>query len=259
MPDDGQVCILGFIHPTLFPDDSVTLLVIDERMPTDMKQTLKEHGIELAVVPQSKQLQPCVSAHPDMQLVHIRDNILISHPHLSPVLQEKLEGYGFTVIAGTTALKAEYPFDIAYNVAIIGKVAFHHLRYTDDVVARYLKKCSIRTVHVNQGYAKCSILPVTPESLITSDPTIARAAAENGFDVLFLPPQTKIRLPGVNYGFIGGTGGFIDKDLIVFTGTLEALNDAEAVKTFLMKHGVRWHNLGNNELYDYGGLLPLYI
>lgn len=259
MPDDGQVCILGFIGQTLFPEGRVSLLAVDERMHPDMKQMLKQRGIELAEVPQSRQLQPCVSAHPDMQLLHIRDNILISHPHLSAVLQEKLERYGFTIITGTTGLKAEYPSDIAYNVAIIGKVAFHHLRYTDAVVARYLKQCSIRLVHVNQGYAKCSVLPVTPESLITSDPSIAGAAADNGFDVLFLPPQTNIRLPGVNYGFIGGTAGFIDRNLIAFSGTLEALNDAEAVKAFLIKHGVRWLHLGKNELYDYGGLLPLYI
>lgn len=258
MPDDGQVCILGFIHQTLFPGGRVSLIAVDGRMKPDMKQKLQECGIELAEVTQSGRLQPCVSGHPDMQLLHIHDNILISHPHLSPALKEKLDQYGFTVIFGNTRLKAAYPFDIAYNAAIIGKVAFHHLQYTDDVVMKYLKVCSIHSIHVNQGYAKCSTLPVTPESLITSDPSIARAAADNGFDVLFLPPQTKIKLSGVNHGFIGGAAGFIDRNLIAFTGALEALNDAEAVKKFLLKYGVQWLDLGKNELYDYGGLLPLY-
>lgn len=250
---------MGIIHQTLFPAGRVTLLAVDERMQPDMKQKLKKRGIELAEVPQSEQLQPCVSGHPDMQLLHIHDNILISHPHLSLFLHERLGKYGFAIISGTTGLKAAYPFDVAYNVAIVGKVAFHHLKYTDDVVARYLKHCSIRSVHVNQGYAKCSTLPVTPESLITSDPSIARAAMDNGFDVLFLPPQTNIRLPGVNHGFIGGAAGFIDRNLMAFTGDVEALNDAEDVKAFLRKHGVEWLCLGKNELYDYGGLLPLYL
>lgn len=250
---------MGYIHQTLFPDGRVSLLAVDERMKPDMKQKLRERGIELAEVPQSQRLQPCVSGHPDMQLVHIHDNILISHPHLSPALHEKLRQYGFTVIAGNTLLKAAYPFDIAYNIAIIGKVAFHNLQYTDGVLVEYLKHCSIRLVHVNQGYAKCSILLVTPESLITSDPSIAKAACDNGFDVLHLPPQKNIRLPGLNHGFIGGAAGFIDRNLIAFAGTPEALNDAEAVKVFLKKYDMGWIHLGKNEMHDYGGLLPLYV
>jgi hypothetical protein len=233
-------------------------MAVDERMKPDMKQKLRERGIKLVEVIQSERLQPCVSGHPDMQLLHIHDDILISHPHISPVLAERLRKSGFTFISGNTQLKAAYPLDIAYNVAIVGKVAFHNLKYTDDVAAVCLKRCSIRSVHVRQGYAKCSILPVTPESLITSDPSIARAAKENGFDALFLPPQTNICLAGVSYGFIGGTAGFIDKNLIAFAGKLDTLNHAQDVKAFLKKYGVEWIQLGENEMVDYGGLLPLY-
>ncbi len=249
---------MGFIHQTLFPGGKVSLLAVDERMKPDMKQELKAYGINLAEVPQSDRLQPCVSGHPDMQLLHVHDNILISHPHLSPALREKLGQYGFSIVTGNTMLKAAYPLDIAYNIAIVGKVAFHHLQFTDNTAADYLQYCSIRLIHVNQGYAKCSTLPITPESLITSDPSIARAATDIGFDVLFLPPQTNIKLPGLNYGFIGGTAGFIDRNLLAFTGDPEIFNDAEAIKAFLLKYGVRWIRLGKNELYDYGGLLPLF-
>ncbi len=258
MLEDGQVCILGFIQQTLFPQGRVSLVAVDERMKPDIKQTLMARGIELMEVPQCADLQNAVSAHPDMQLLHIHDNILISHPHLSFLLQEKLRRRGFALVLGNTGLQAAYPLDIAYNIAIVGKLAFHHIRYTDSAAAETLKHCSIRLVHVNQGYSKCAALPITPESLITSDASIARSASDNGLDVLFLPPQTSIKLEGMSYGFIGGTAGFVDRNLIAFTGNLEALNDAAAVKAFLRKYGVKWLSLGKNEIYDYGGLLPLY-
>ena len=89
MLEDGQVCILGFIQQTLFPQGRVSLVAVDERMKPDIKQTLMARGIELMEVPQCADLQNAVSAHPDMQLLHIHDNILISHPHLSFLLQEK--------------------------------------------------------------------------------------------------------------------------------------------------------------------------
>lgn len=258
MLDDGQVCILGFLHQTLFPGSRVSLLAVDERMKPGMKYKLQQLGIQLVEVPCSESLQPSVSGHPDMQLLHIAQDLLICQPQLNAKLFEQLRHFGFTIVPGKTMLKATYPLDIAYNVAIVGKLAFHNLRHTDSVASEFLKRCSIRLVHVNQGYAKCATLPVTPESLITSDPSIARAARSNGLDVLTLAPQTKICLPGLSYGFIGGAAGFIEREMIAFTGNLDTLEGAEDVKAFLAKHGLKWTCLDENEIVDYGGLLPLY-
>lgn len=248
---------MGLIHKALFPGRPVSCMVVDGRMEDRMKRMLSERGIELLELPGDENLQEPVSGHPDMQLVHIGDNLLVAQPWLPSSLLDRLRLLGFDVRIGETHLKAAYPFDIAYNVAILGKVAFHNTRYTDRVLAELLARCSIRLVHVNQGYSKCSVLAVTPESLITADPCIARAASENGFDVLHLKPQTRIRLKGFDYGFIGGTAGFIDRDLLAFAGTPEALEDVEDVEAFLAKYGVRWLALGNDGLYDHGGLIPL--
>ncbi|MBP7177313.1 MAG: hypothetical protein KBA53_13995 [Thermoclostridium sp.] len=249
---------MGFLPRTLFPDNRVSLIAVDERIKPDMKNRLQQLGLRFVEVPCSESLQPSISGHPDMQLLHIADNILICHPQLPANLFDQLRHFGFKMVPGNTVLKAAYPLDIAYNIAIVGKLAFHNMRHTDSVAAEFLKRFSIHLIHVNQGYAKCATLPITPESLITSDPSIARAACDNGLDVLFLPVQTKIRLPGLSYGFIGGTAGFIARKLIAFTGNLDTLDDAEDVKAFLEKYDVKWICLDENEVIDYGGLLPLY-
>lgn len=250
--------MMGFINQTLFPEKKVSLLAVDARLESNMKHNLRVRGLELLEIPSNNGLQNPVSGHPDMQMLHIRDDILVCQPQMPETLMERLLKIGFSLHPGVTQLKPAYPFDIAYNVAIIGKVAFHNTKHTDPVAKELLEKCSIQLLHVNQGYTKCSILPVTPESFITADLSIARVASGNGFDVLLLPPQTNIRLKSLNYGFIGGTAGFINKNLLAFSGKLEALNDAETVKAFLMKHGVQWVDLGKEGIQDYGGLIPLY-
>jgi len=249
---------LGFLVRSHFPAAHVTLMAVNERIKADMKYKLIESGVELIEIPECEKLNPAVSSHPDMQLVHIVENILVCNPDFPGVLVNFLKKRGFEVYFGDTALSDQYPFDIAYNIAIIGKEAFHNAKYTDPVIKKLLERHSIRLNHVNQGYSKCSVLPVTPESIITADYTIAKAAVDTGYDVLLIPAQKSIQLPGFDYGFIGGAAGFIDNGKLVFAGNIEHLESKEDIVRFLEKHGVSWINLSEERITDYGGFLPLY-
>jgi len=249
---------LGFMEQSLFPAAHVTLMAVNKCMDTDMKCRLIETGVELIEIPNSKRLHSAVSGHPDMQLTHINENILVCHPDFPRELVNSLKNRGFEVYLGDTVLRDQYPFDIAYNVAIIGKVAFHNSKYTDPVIKKLLHRHSIRLHHVNQGYAKCSVLPVTPESIITADCAIAKAAIDAGFDALLIPVQRSIQLPGFDYGFIGGTAGFIDKAKLAFAGNIRHLESKDVIMRFLNKYGVGWINLSEDGIMDYGGFLPLY-
>ncbi|WP_252891298.1 DUF6873 family GME fold protein [Thermoclostridium stercorarium] len=252
------MCILGFLKQTLLPKNNVSLMAVDARMETRMKNTLKDYGIELIEIPPCSGLAEPVAGHVDMQLIHVGDNVLVCQPGLPSDILKKLKEYGFDVYTGNTLLQKDYPLDVAYNVAIVGQVAFHNTKCTDKVVAEFLSRFNIRLVHVNQGYAKCSVLPVSTESIITDDPSIAKAARKEGFNVLQIPPQKNILLPGYSYGFIGGVAGFIDKDLIAFAGNIDMLDSSDEIKDFLKEYGVKWVNLDSNGIHDYGSLIPLY-
>jgi hypothetical protein len=249
---------VGFLMQAQFPERKVSLVAVDKRLKTGMENKLKRLGLEILKIPPYNRLQSAVSGHPDMQMVHIRGNIIVCHRHIPKAILEHLQKRGFVIFFGDSILSPEYPSNVAYNVAIIGDVAFHNTNHTDPVLKQLLEKCSIRLVHVRQGYSKCSVLAVTPKSVITADPTIAKAAEKEGFDVLKILPQRNICLPGLDYGFIGGTAGFIGKNMLAFTGRLEELNESEKISAFLKKYGVQWVNLGDKGIYDYGGLLPLY-
>lgn len=233
-------------------------MAVDMRLEKRMKENLKKYIGEFIEIPPCTDIHPSISGHPDMQMIHIKENLLVCQPLMPDEILLRLRKYGFIIYKGLSELRAEYPCDIAYNAAIIGDKAFHNTKYTDPVLAGNLKKFSIRLVHVNQGYARCSVLPVTPESIITADPSIARVASEEGIDVLEIPPQKRIKLDGLDYGFIGGAAGFIDETTIAFTGSIDFLDNKDDVEMFLKKYGVDWVCLDDTKLCDYGGLLPLY-
>jgi hypothetical protein len=248
---------LVFIKQTLFPELEVYLLAIDERMEIKMKNNLQSYGINLLEIPCFNGLSEPVSAHVDMQITHIFEDIIVCQPQMPEYFYQQLKDYGFRVYKGASILNKHYPLDIPYNVAIVGDVAFHNTKYTDPVIVGLLSRLKIRLVHVNQGYTKCSVLPITNKSIITDDPSIEKAARLEGFDVLKLPPQRNIVLSGLNYGFIGGTAGFIGKNTLAFSGSIDAIDSKDEIKEFLHKYNVEWINLGDNQLHDYGGLIPL--
>lgn len=252
------MCILGFLKQTLFPKRDVSLLAVDARMEMGMKNILRNRDITLFEIPPYSGIGAPVAGHVDMQMIHICDNILVSQPHLPMALCEELKDFGFDIYIGSTVLKKDYPSDVAYNVAIVGNVAFHNKKHTDPIIVKLLSRLKIKLVHVNQGYAKCSILPISKKSIITDDPSIEKAALQEGFDVLKIPPQKKILLPGFNYGFIGGIAGFISENLLAFAGNIEMLDSKDEIKKFLYKNNVKWVNLGHKEMHDYGGLIPLF-
>ena len=105
-----------------------------------------------------------------------------------------------------------------------------------------------------KGYTKCSVAIVNDNAIITSDFAIAKALTSNNFDVLLLPPGDII-LEGLDYGFIGGTCGLVDKNILAFFGTLDKYAYGSEVKEFLKKHKVEPYYLSDLKLTDRGSII----
>ncbi|HDP16437.1 MAG TPA: hypothetical protein ENN16_01115 [Candidatus Omnitrophica bacterium] len=110
-----------------------------------------------------------------------------------------------------------------------------------------------RHMRVNQGYVKCSIIPVDDRRIITSDKGIKTAWEKAGGIALFVRPGN-IKLPGYKTGFIGGTAGVTDKQ-VLFAGNLRMHPDAKAIRNFIKKSGKGIVELYNGPLYDVGTIL----
>ncbi len=247
-----------FANPNL-PDRPVSLAVVDSRISDASSRCLERYGVKQLRLPAHRALYDAVSSHPDIMLHHIGGDLIIHAPGMDAGFLAALRYCGFSLIQGEKALTATYPGDIAYNVARVGKYYFHNLRYTDPVIVNHLDRLGIEPVHTEQGYAKCSILPVDEKSIVTTDAGIAKAAEKKGLDVLMLECGSSIRLNGLNYGFIGGACAMISDTACAVNGSLKKLVDSERFISFLSKKQINIIELSNYDVTDIGSIIPLMV
>jgi hypothetical protein len=77
-----------------------------------------------------------------------------------------------------------------------------------------------------------------------------------GIDVLKLEPGF-VKLPGYSHGFIGGASGKIASDILAFFGDISQHPQGDVVIRFCEKHGVSTLSLSDDDLTNFGSLIPL--
>ncbi len=194
------------------------------------KKQFRKNNIKVILCPSSPLLYPAVCGHPDM-LLHIMDNKnIILHKNMDKEFVELLKNFGINVILSSNSLKDKYPTDIMLNALNIGDIFMHKLNYTDPTLLSLIKHKKL--LDTSQGYSKCSTAIVSENAVITSDMKIGKILKENYIDVLLLPPGDII-LPGLDYGFIGGTCGLLDNNTLAFYGNLNMYKYGDKVLNFL--------------------------
>ena len=235
------------------------LAVIDARAPTAILSALKALGHTVCPLPPDPSLAKPVSGHADL-LFFFAKNVIFCTPRYYALAQEEIERIAtFTGLPVRTVSQntlPDYPGDVLLNAAVLGECLIAHPRY----VAPEILALSYRElIPVRQGYAKCSVLPVSDEALITEDPSIAKAAAKAGIEVLQVS-QNAVALPGYNTGFLGGAASFSPyrpQKEILFCGNLDTHPDVGAIRGFCARHGVSVHSLTRAPLFDVGTLFLL--
>ncbi len=228
-------------------------LLVDYRAKRQIK-SLMQMGFDILQVYKHSNLQLPLSSHPDM-LIYPLYNKVIYAPGTSYDTLNNIRLAGCDIVRGSTHLTCNYPGDIAYNVARIGNKVFHNTRYTDPLLHDELHGYGCKFIRINQGYTKCNICVIGNNAAITEDRGIARVLCREDVDVLLIPPGN-VRLPGYEYGFIGGASGCVG-DTIFLTGRI--LNDdiRECVERFIEKHKFNLKYLSEDEIIDIGSIIPL--
>lgn len=248
---------MKFVDNPNIPAKPLGVALVDGRINRMLENKLADMGIRVIRTERYEGLYEAISFHPDIMYHHLGGNKIVHAPGISEKTNAALEALGFQLIPGSTPLGRKYPFNIAYNVARVGNVAFHNLKYTDPVLARELSLRGVELVHVNQGYTKCSVSVVDGNSIITSDKGIAKAAEKKGIDVLLIEPEEEIKLPGVKYGFIGGSSGLIDEKKWLLTGDILNLKSSEKIIQFLQKRSIDVIYMPGEPVIDIGSIIPL--
>ena len=173
-------------------------VIVDFRISKKSENTLISKGYSVIRTTRSADLAEPVCGHPDMLLCKLKNHDFVGIPAFRGVFNTDSD---LNYIDGKSKLKKEYPSDIAYNCALVGKHLFCNEKYTDAVILEYCKNNSVKIINTKQGYAKCSICIVSDNAIITADKNIYKQP--DGFQDL----NTKIaRIENEAGGLIQGSG-----------------------------------------------------
>jgi len=228
------------------------MLIIDSRMRKFEKEKLKELGYSLYEIKCNKNLYYEISSHPDIHCCKISNKLFVS-PDLNIT----------NAIIGNLSLNTNYPFDVPYNVCILGNKAIHNFKYTDSKINNFLDENTFEKIQINQGYSKCSIAVIDENSVIVANEQIAKILLENNINVLCLPYSTQknIHLYKNEYleysdmnGFIGGCISRID-DIVFVSGDLNYIDTNNNIRNFILERNLKIINFHGQDIIDYGGIL----
>jgi len=246
----------NYIEIPNLPRGRVSLAVVDGRITRDIEEKLDSLNISIIKTRRIVGLYEAIAYHPDVMLHHLGNNKLVVAPNINNELAYELEKHGLQLIIGKTPVGAKYPLDVGYNAARVGNSLICNLKYADEIILENSEKLGINILNVKQGYTKCSICVVDKNALITSDYGIYNAISTTHIDCLLIA-SGGIELPCMNYGFIGGTSGFISEAEIGFYGDILKHKSFNEINSFIIKYGKKAFNLSKNIIRDFGTLIPL--
>lgn len=247
---------MEFLSQPNLPEKRVSAVVVDYRTPQEIRAALAARQIRIIESCAVSALDESVRGHSDMMLVHIGGARFVCAPEAKAHFSRQLCGMGAQIITGESPLGCTYPKNAAYNIARFNRYAFHRLDITDAKLHSVLQCEGVQWIHTAQGYSKCNVCMISSDALITSDVSIARAARSVGIDTLQIEAG-HIRLPGYDYGFIGGATGLIDAGVLAVAGSLRFHPDKASIAAFCHKHGVRLDCLTEQVPLDIGSILPI--
>ena len=221
---------------------------VSDRCYPSVVDLLKRLDCDPILVPSLPNVDERTSYHTDLSLCVLGDTIVCA-----PSLYNRIGNIeGFILIKGDTEPCEPYPNDIPYNVAVVGKYVFCRKAGTDKKLLSVAEEKGYEIINVNQGYSRCSSLPIGQAGLITSDPSVSRAAKDFGIDVLKVS-NDGVLLDGFPNGFIGGTAGCVDNNVIFF-GDISKHCDYNKIKEFCDTKEFIVHFTAE-PLRDFGSLL----
>lgn len=206
---------------------------ISENAFAEVIRYIESKGCEIIRVSKHADVQDAVAAHPDIYMCRLS------------------AGRNSDIYFGDASLLShEYPGDVLYNAACLGKYIICSKHTSQDLI----KASGLEPIYVGQGYCKCNLVVVDETHVITEDEGIAKAlSAYSEICCLLVSPHQTV-LSGFPYGFIGGASGRVG-DEIIFNGNIKAHSDYEAIKRFIESCGLAVRSFDGLPLSDIGSII----
>ena len=223
------------------------MLIISHKSTVEFKEFLKDNKLDFIETIDNPNLDPRIADHPDLSIFPLNENDLSIDSSVINYYQKNITDKN--LIPGESVSK-KYPYDAIYNV-YKGSDFYIHNNVTEKNINNYMKVNNYKHLFTNQGYTRCSIIPMG-DKILTADFGIYKTLKDK-IEVILLR-QENILLDGFDKGFIGGTCGFFDKTLI-FNGNIEKLSNYETIKKESEASKIRLLYPKNCDLVDTGSIL----
>ena len=229
-------------------------VIIDKRMRKIEKQKLQDMGYEIIEVQTNNDVYPEISSHVDIFACKVRNEIIVEPTQVFKGISN--------LVYGEEKILIPYPFDIRYNVCIIGKKAIHNFQNTDSKLKELLINDGYELINTTQGYTNCSIAVIDDNSAIVSDQGLYKILKFHGIEVLLVNNNLDIKLfNGNKYsdkkGFIGGCISSLGESIIVF-GDLNKIDADGRIREFITSKNLNIIEFEGLDVIDYGGIIWTY-
>ncbi|MBR5872421.1 MAG: hypothetical protein IKZ06_02085 [Oscillospiraceae bacterium] len=245
---------MKFIDKPNFPSGNATVAAVSSEAE-DVISALQSAKIAVVPVEPNENLPIGIASHADLQILHLGGNSVLT-ASCSKKSTDMLNMLGFDIKNTENELDFSYPNDCLINAEIIGRNIIVNPDIIDEKLMQFAEENNYNIIGVKQGYAKCSVLAVAEDAVITADAGIAKILEQKEIEVLKIK-EGGIYLKGYDTGFIGGCGGMVEQKILGTSGDLKSIYDYENIKDFLRNRNIYAENLGGRSLRDIGGILPL--
>ena len=236
------------------------LVIIDNRLRKIEKEKLKELGYKLIEINATTNVYPEISSHVDIFTCKIEEKIIVEPTQYQNILKYDIPTK-IDIVKGQERIQCKYPFDIKYNVCIIGKKAIHNFQHTDLKLKQVLLDKGYELINTTQGYTNCSIAVINDNSAIVSDKGLYKILKFHGIDTLLIEDNIDIKLLSKEKysnkrGFIGGCISKLGDAIIVF-GDLDKIDINGKIRAFILSKKVNMIEFKGLDVIDYGGLIEI--
>lgn len=246
-----------FVRVPNLPNTCSTV-VYGEKYAEILEKSLESLHIKNILLPDNPDIDPRLSGHADLSMLHAGGDKLFLAPYLEgSTFAEGLKARGAMIRFPELQQGRDYPTDAQLNLCVLGEYVICNPKTADASIVECLTNYNAKAITVRQGYSRCAVCTVDADSIITEDRGIAAAAEANGLHVLLIQPGY-IRLDGYPYGFIGGASCKLASDKLAFTGNLNAHPDREAILGFLSERGISPVYLSPEPAFDIGSMIPIF-
>ena len=242
------------IKPNL-PINSITKCIVSSETSDKILRKLSELNISTVKAFGRMNCDKAIRQHTDLYTIHISEKSLLFAKNICS-FQGEIPNSFLGVDIDFPCEYKKYPSDVFFNCVVIGNDLICNTKTVHKKVLDYTEDSKLKIINVNQGYAKCNICVVDEGSVITEDCGIASILNKYGYDVLLLKNHC-VRLPGYEYGFIGGASGKLAKDKLAFFGCIENHTEFGRIYDFLNRKGIEAVSLSDEPITDYGSLIPI--